>query len=305
MLCTTGAPPTGDDWQLEVKFDGIRGQLRVDDRGWTLRSRPGHDRTVDFPELEVVRDALAGRSVLLDGEVVVFDRAGRPDFAAVRRRLGGRRADPGPRATFVVWDLLHLDGRAVRALRLRERQAMLADLLRRRGPGFCLAEPLTAPVDQVLAVLAAHQLEGVVAKHFGSRWQPGWRTPHWRKHKLRRRHELRVAAWDPGDDHRPETLYLRDTRERPVGRVGLGHDEAERAALQTAIDERLLAARCSGRIRPLSPGLLVTVDAHGADGQPLRDPILRAWRADPDAPLSARQPPAVARRRPRSPQARL
>jgi ATP-dependent DNA ligase len=182
---------------------------------------------------------------------------------------------------------------------------MLADLLPGRGTGFCLAEPLTAPADQVLAVLAAHQLEGVVAKHLGSRWQPGRRSPHWRKHKLRRRHELRVAAWDPGDDHRPETLYLRDTRERPVGRVGLGHDEAERAALRTAIDERLLAARCSGRIRPLSPGLLVTVDAHGADGQPLRDPILRAWRADPDAPLSARQPPAVARRRPRSPQARL
>jgi bifunctional non-homologous end joining protein LigD len=111
-----------------------RQPFRSDRNGWTLRSRPGPDRSGAFGELAALRDALPGRSVLLDGEVVVFARDGRPDFAAVRRRLTRDEARAERHATFVVWDLLHLDGRSTRMLPLRARQALLAELLPPTAP---------------------------------------------------------------------------------------------------------------------------------------------------------------------------
>jgi bifunctional non-homologous end joining protein LigD len=84
-------------------------------------------------------------------------------------------ADDRP-ATLVVWDLLHLDGRSVRHLPLLEREAALIGLLPRRGPGWCIAEPLNGPLDRVLEVLAAHELEGLIAKQPNSRWTAGRRS---------------------------------------------------------------------------------------------------------------------------------
>jgi ATP-dependent DNA ligase len=64
-----------------------------------------------------------------------------------------------------------------------------------RADGWLVSEPLDGPLDDALAVVAAHRLEGVVAKRLDSRSEPGRRSRRWRKHKLRRRFELQVAAW--------------------------------------------------------------------------------------------------------------
>jgi len=140
-----------------------------------------------------------------------------------------------------------------------------------------VAEPLDAKIDDALAVLAAHQVEGVVAKHLTSRWQPGRRSPYWRKHKLRR-HELRVAAWHPGDGRRPEALYLRHSDGSPAGQVSIGIAAAGGDAQRDALATRVTATRRRAPALRIAPGLVVMVDAHGADGQALRDPILREWR---------------------------
>ena len=73
MLLSAGAPASPGDglWAIEVKFDGIRAQLRVDGaRGWSVRSRPGRDCSAQFPELAALATALSGRRVILDGELV-------------------------------------------------------------------------------------------------------------------------------------------------------------------------------------------------------------------------------------------
>ena len=67
MLARSGAVPEGDDWALEVKFDGMRAQLRWDGRSLCLRSRPGRDCTGEFPELGALADALGRRRAILDG----------------------------------------------------------------------------------------------------------------------------------------------------------------------------------------------------------------------------------------------
>src|SRR3954469_13721091 len=88
MLATGGGVPHGPGWAAEVKWDGLRGQLRHDGRRTTLRSRNGHDLSSAFPELV----AEAGRRLrrggaLLDAEIVCLNADGRPDFAAVRGRM--------------------------------------------------------------------------------------------------------------------------------------------------------------------------------------------------------------------------
>jgi ATP-dependent DNA ligase len=95
MLLHSGPPalPGAGEWAIEVKFDGIRAQLRVDGaQGWCLRSRPGRDCTAQFPELAGLADALAAHRVTLDGELVHLGADGRPDFAPLRRRLAARDA---------------------------------------------------------------------------------------------------------------------------------------------------------------------------------------------------------------------
>ena len=134
MLLRPGLPPAGQakEWALEVKWDGMRAQLRVARGGtWCLRSRPGRNCSDQFPELASVADDLAGRDVLLDGELVCFGADGRPDFHKLRRRLSAGDARSAASlaieqpATLIVFDLLHLGGHATRALPNARRRALL------------------------------------------------------------------------------------------------------------------------------------------------------------------------------------
>src|ERR1700758_1434548 len=76
MLCTSGLARSGPDVVVQLKWDGIRGQLRVANDGWSLRSRTGLEHTARFPELAAITHALRGRDALLDGELVVLDAEG-------------------------------------------------------------------------------------------------------------------------------------------------------------------------------------------------------------------------------------
>ena len=103
---------------MEVKWDGIRCQLRFDGRRLCLRSRTGRECAAEFPDVDVIREQLRGRRVVLDGELVCLAADGKPDFAALRGRIGRRGAGVAIAAvrtpvTLVVFDVLHLDGRAV------------------------------------------------------------------------------------------------------------------------------------------------------------------------------------------------
>jgi ATP-dependent DNA ligase len=87
MLARTGPMPGDDGWAVEVKFDGMRLQVRRDWGTVCLRSRPGRDCTEEFPELAAIQSAVARHWVLLDGELVCLGTDGTPDFASLRRRL--------------------------------------------------------------------------------------------------------------------------------------------------------------------------------------------------------------------------
>jgi bifunctional non-homologous end joining protein LigD len=98
MLLRPGLPPAAvvERWSLELKWDGMRAQLRVaHGGGWCVRSRPGRDCGGQFPELAALADDLTARDVVLDAELVCLDADGRPDFHRLRRRLSAHSRAAG------------------------------------------------------------------------------------------------------------------------------------------------------------------------------------------------------------------
>ena len=86
-LARPGLPGHADGWVYEVKFDGIRAQLRLEHGELCLRSRPGRDCTDAFPVLAPLYGELRTRRLLLGGELVCVNDTGDPDFARLRARL--------------------------------------------------------------------------------------------------------------------------------------------------------------------------------------------------------------------------
>jgi len=193
------ALPSGPDWAYEVKWDGMRVLAYVDGGQVRARSRSGRDVTAAFPELADVAAALGPTRAVLDGEVVAFGPDGKPDFdrlahrmhvadAAAARRLAGRIP-----VSYLVFDLLFLDGRATTALPYDERRALLARL-----PGLTLSEQLPGTGAEVLRASAAAGLEGIVAKRRSSAYLPGRRGDDWVKVKNVRTQSVVIGGWQPG-----------------------------------------------------------------------------------------------------------
>jgi len=284
MLATAGPAPTGDDWAAEVKFDGIRAQVICDRRVLRLRSRRGRLCTEEFPETLGLVDVLERRRVVLDAELVCLGPDGKPDFHALRARLGQRgaravvAAQQHP-ATLMVFDVLHLDGRAVRDLPYWRRRGLLAQLAL-DGPARTPRHFIGAG-DALLAATAEQGLEGIVAKRLGSRYTEGKRSASWVKTKHRRRERLVVTGWrELGDDRLPEFLLARvgqDGSLRPAGSATLGLDAMRRGELLDALREHELPARQRrSSVRWVIPGPIeVTADAHGRVDGPVRDAVLR------------------------------
>jgi bifunctional non-homologous end joining protein LigD len=225
MLLTAGAVPDGEEWALELKWDGCRAQLRYDGRAVTLRTRNGRECSADFPDVTNIAAALGKRSLTLDGELVCLRDDGRPDFDRLRRRLSGRGPSPAP-ALLQIFDVVHLDGRSTRGLPYRERRALLEELAL-DGPAWRTPASIVLERSEAfVAGVAKLGLEGVVAKRLGSRYMPGRRSSAWIKHKLRREERLALTGIRRRPGGAPEALLvarrLADGSLRRAGSIELG-----------------------------------------------------------------------------------
>ena len=283
MLPISAPAPTSDDWAMEVKWDGIRAQLRFDGRAVCVRSRTGRDCTAQFPELAAIAEQLPKLRVILDGELVCFGAEGKSDFPALRTRLV-QREGRAPTATehvpvsLVVFDVLHLTGRAVRELPYARRRELLAELAL-EGPAWQTPRHFVGEGEALLVATAEQGLEGVIAKRLDGRYAEGWRGRAWIKQKHRRRERLLVTGWRERPDELPEFLLARrgaDGGLRPAGSASLGLDPPRRALLLAALEENEVAPRRFGRrVRWAAPVIEVLVDLHGPTDGPARDPVLR------------------------------
>jgi bifunctional non-homologous end joining protein LigD len=209
MLAVTGpAPRDQENWALEMKWDGVRALAYIERGQVRLMSRTERDITVAYPELAALGPASPHKQLLLDGEIVVFGDEGWPEFEALQPRMHVTAATQAALlagqtpVTYLIFDLLQLDGRPLFDLPYADRRGLL-DELGLNGPYW--QTPPSFPGEDFSAVQGVsveHGMEGVVAKRLDSVYAPGVRTDHWRKIKNVRRQEAVVAGYKPGQGNR-------------------------------------------------------------------------------------------------------
>jgi bifunctional non-homologous end joining protein LigD len=234
MLAVTGTLPRDDEhWAFEVKWDGVRALTYVDGGHLRVESRNLLDITPRYPELHDLPPPLHRHSAILDGEVVTFDESGRPSFGRLQHRMhvtGARdvrlRMAEFP-VLYMVFDVLWLDGHWTVELPYTDRRRLLE--------GLELSTPQWqtpgSHVGDGAAVLEASRqrgLEGVIAKHLSSLYEPGRRSRSWLKVKNTRRQEVVIGGWLPGTGNRTGRIgavlvgYYEGDALRFAGRVGGG-----------------------------------------------------------------------------------
>jgi bifunctional non-homologous end joining protein LigD len=234
-------------WLFEVKYDGYRvfaGKAGSDVRIYTRRANDWTDR---FRPIAEGVAKLAARECVVDGEACVLDESGRPSFGALQEWLGGspRRA----LISYVVFDLLWLDGRDLRQEPIEARRELLEKLLEgSKGATGVLSysREVRGDLEELLEAAKRTGLEGLVAKRKGSRYVGG-RSGQWLKLRFARRQDCAIVGWVPmaGTKDEVGALLLAVAEQGKLvfaGRVGTGFDTRTRRDLA----RRLLADEAEG-----------------------------------------------------------
>lgn len=182
MLLGEARKPFSDPaWGFELKFDGYRVMASSDSSGVRLRSRNGADATRWFPEIATTLHAVAGRRLIVDGEVCVLDDIGRSDFDRLHARASKRGPDPNEPVVFCVFDVLVSRGMSVMDRPLVARKKLLDPL---RGlPSVLVVDLIPEQGEALYQHVLALKLEGLVAKRLDSPYRPGERSMDWLKIK--------------------------------------------------------------------------------------------------------------------------
>ncbi|MDQ2648459.1 MAG: non-homologous end-joining DNA ligase [Actinomycetota bacterium] len=246
----------------------MRALAFVDEGTLRLQSYNERDVTVGWPELASLPSALPVGQALLDGELVATDAEGRPSFNRLQQRMhvanpaeAARRAADVP-VTYVVFDLLHLDGHSLLGHPLADRRRLLDQVLE---PAVSWrVSPMHDEGEVLLEAARERGLEGVVAKRIDSTYEPGARTRNWRKVKVRLEQEFVVGGWLPGEGTRSGRLgaLLVGYHDAPgdggplryCGRVGTGFKEAELQRL-AALFAPLATDECPFDPKPPRPDI--------------------------------------------------
>ena len=302
----SGVPADPSAHQMEPKFDGQRILANVAGAGVSLWNRRGTEATVTFPELLALGEALDGRSVVLDGEVVAPDAAGRASFQRLQRRM--HVVSPPARLLaevpvfYAVFDVLWLDGDLLVALPQAERRRVLEGLAL-RGPVGQTAPVLDATPDELMKACRQSNLEGFMAKRLDAPYLPGRRSSAWSKIKCGRRREFVVGGWTEGQggrsssigslalgcyDATPEEAGRRDRPPRLfyVGQAGSGLSEEligqlQRLFAQIEVPSSPFANRPPVAVHWVRPLLVAEVAyTEVTDAGTLRQPSVKGLRTD-------------------------
>jgi bifunctional non-homologous end joining protein LigD len=251
MLAELGeAPFTQPDWMFEPKLDGYRVLAFIDDEEVKLRSRRGLDLSKMFPQLTAELATQGVKGMILDGEILALDAAGRPSFNALQNRaqLKNQReiasADRDTPVIFCCFDLLHFAGLNLRQAPYSDRRRYLAQCLL-PSPHVQLVQAFDDGAALYPAALA-QGFEGIMAKRKGSRYEAGKRSAAWLKIKSTHSAEFVIGGYTQGKGAR-EPLgavlvgYWDGDGLRYAGHVGSGFDQAMLEQLKQRLEPLAVA----------------------------------------------------------------
>ncbi|WP_460146473.1 DNA ligase D [Pseudomonas sp. S2_A02] len=221
--------PSGE-WSYEIKFDGYRVMARIDHDEVKLFTRNGHDWTHKLPGQAEALAALGLESAWLDGEMVVANEQGVPDFQALQNAFDSGRSGS---IVYYLFDLPYLNGVDLREVPVEERRAALATVLKpNENPLLRFSDAFGESPEALLNSACEMQMEGLIGKRLGSPYVSR-RTSDWIKLKCKHRQEFVVIGFTDPKGARSAFgalllgLHDRDSGElRYAGKVGTGFNEA-------------------------------------------------------------------------------
>jgi len=213
-------------------------------------SRNGADVSLTFPELASVSQAVGGRSVVLDGEIVALDAQGRPSFTRLQRRWPQQRR-PRPAllrevpVRLMAFDVIAVDGRDLSAEPYVKRREVLESVVVEETGVLTVPKAFFGvSAADMLEVAAQHAMEGIVSKRVDSPYREG-RSPWWVKSPVRQTAELALVAF-AGPPGRVGALLVAGHREdgslELVGQVGTGFSAVMRRQLFEVLNPLVCAA---------------------------------------------------------------
>ena len=184
-----------EDWLFEIKWDGYRIEAVVKDGTARIYTRNGNDGETYFPKLLTKATWIDAQEAIVDGEVVAIGDDGLPDFSLLQELTTAQSG----RLVYQAFDLLHLDGRSLLNVPLESRKQLLRSVLRPGDRRVRFADHVLTEGLVFLEAAKAQELEGIIAKHRRSIYEPGKRSRTWLKVKVRPEQELVVGGWTPGE----------------------------------------------------------------------------------------------------------
>jgi bifunctional non-homologous end joining protein LigD len=278
-----------------------------------LQGRNFTDFTPRYPELRELPGELGARRIVLDGEVVAFDDEGRPSFERLQSRMHlasdsavRRRMNDTP-VTYVIFDLLYLDGHSTMPLTYEERRELL-ERLELEGPHWRTPGYHRGEGGALLEATREVGVEGIVAKRLDCPYEPGRRASGWIKVKNVAIQDVVIGGWTPGQGGRGGSIgalavgVMEDGELRYAGKVGTGFTQQTLAMLKKELDPlRRPDTPFSGRQPPkdtvfVEPRLVASVEfREWTRTGTLRAPSFKGLRPDKDPSEAVLEPQVPAR----------
>jgi bifunctional non-homologous end joining protein LigD len=278
-------PPSTEHWVHEIKFDGYRLQMHVQQQQAKLYTRRGHDWTDRFKSIADSAWWLETSAAVLDGEVVVQAPDGTTDFGALEADLGEGRDD---HFVYFVFDLLYLDGFDLRRVALLERKRVLKVLMESAKPPIWYIEHTGGDAQALYEDACKRGIEGLVSKRADGIYQSG-RTQNWTKVTCRNRDTF-YAIGIATKNRKFDGVYLARTDGDELlyaGKVERGFSEQQVQELKSRLEPYKV------RTQPLSakvekpkatwfkPAVLIDVEYRALTGKrKVRHPSYKGIRED-------------------------